>query len=166
MRCRRARDLFFMDSKGDVRQFFWLVSLAGASGPSFFAWLNPAAVWMFCPHLQGTCCCSGVSQLRTKGWREVFFGVPFAWQVLESCGATAEYLAIVYVFLVRVSCDVGGLETCFLWIPKVTFGSFSGLCFASLWHESCCCLRLSETVFQGQISRWFRSESRRAFTWL
>ena len=67
-------------------------SLAGASDPSFFAWLNPAAVWMFCPHLQGTCCCSGVSQLRTKGWREVFFGVPFAWQVLESCGATAEKL--------------------------------------------------------------------------
>ena len=25
----------------------------------------------------------------------------------------------------------GGLETCFLWIPKVTFGSFSGLRFAN-----------------------------------
>ena len=25
LRCRRARDLFFMDSKGDVRHFFWLV---------------------------------------------------------------------------------------------------------------------------------------------
>ena len=47
--------------------FFCEASLAGASDPSFFAWLNPAAVWMFCPHLQGTCCCSGVSQLRTKG---------------------------------------------------------------------------------------------------
>ena len=43
--------------------------------------------------------------------------------------------------------------------PKVTFGTFSGLCFASLWHESCCCLRLSQAVFQGQMSRWFRSES-------
>ena len=84
----------------------------------------------------------------------------------RNCGKTAEYLAIVDVFLVRVSCDVGGLEICFLWIPKVTFGSFSGLCFASLWHESCCCVRLSQAVFQGQISRWFRSESRRAFTWL
>ena len=27
LRCRRARDLFFMDSKGDVRHFFWLVFL-------------------------------------------------------------------------------------------------------------------------------------------
>ena len=25
LRCRRARDLFFMDTKGDVRHFFWLV---------------------------------------------------------------------------------------------------------------------------------------------
>ena len=73
----------------------------------------------------------------------------------RNCGKTAEYLAIVYVFLVRVSCDVGGLEPCFLWIPKVTFGSFSGLCFASLWHESCCCLgfrkRFSKARFRDDF---------------
>ena len=41
MRCRRARDLFFMDSKGDVRQFFWLVFRKPLFGT------NPAAVWGF-----------------------------------------------------------------------------------------------------------------------
>ena len=65
-----------------------------------------------------------------------------------------------------------GLETCFLWIPKVTFGTFSGLCFASLWHESCCCLRLSQAVFQGQTEGYrdlFFMDSKgdaRRFFWL
>ena len=38
----------------------------------------------------------------------------------------------------------------FAWLNPAAGGTFSGLCFASLWHESCCCLRLSLAVFQGQ----------------
>ena len=41
----------------------------------------------------------------------------------------------------------GGHLFSFLLVGSVyrrRFKSFSGLCFASLWHESCCCLRLSE----------------------
>ena len=134
LRCRRARDLFFMDSKGDVRQFFWLV------------FRKPLARILL------------LFEAFASGFPRPDF------EMISERVQTSIYLAIV--FSVRVSCDVGGLEACFLWIPKVTFGSFSGLCFASLWHGSCCCLRLSQAVFQGQISRWFRSESRRAFTWL
>ena len=29
---------------------------------------------------------------------------------------------------------------------------FSGLCFACFGHESCCCSRLSQAVFQGHLS--------------
>ena len=43
------------------------------------------------------------------------------------------------------------------------FESFSGLRFACFGHESCCCLRLSRAVFQGQISSCFRTDSRGAF---
>ena len=43
------------------------------------------------------------------------------------------------------------------------FESFSGLRFACFGHESCCCLRLSDAVFQGQISSCFRSDSRGAY---
>ena len=121
LRCRRARDLFFMDSKGDVRQFFWLV------------FRKPLARILLLFEAFGS------------GFPRPDF------EMISERVQTSIYLAIV--FSVRLSCDVGGLETCFLWIPKVTFGSFSGLCFASLWHESCCCLRLSQAVFQGQISR-------------
>ena len=88
--------MFFMDSKGDVRQFFWPV-----------------------------------------------FRKPLA-----------RILLLFEAFASGFPRPDGGLEIVFyVWIPKVTFGSFSGLCFASLWHESCCCLRLSQAVFQGQISR-------------
>ena len=38
----------------------------------------------------------------------------------------------------------------FAWLNPAAGGTFSGLCFASLGHESCCCLRLSLAVFQGQ----------------
>ena len=40
------------------------------------------------------------------------------------------------------------------------FESFSGLRFACFGHESCCCLRLSDAAFQGQISSCFRTDSR------
>ena len=43
------------------------------------------------------------------------------------------------------------------------FESFSGLRFACFGHESCCCLRLSDAVVQGQISSCFRSDSRGAY---
>ena len=181
-----------MDSKGDVRHFFWLVFRkplarilllfeAFASGfprPDFemIAERIQTSVYLaivffsmvflaklFC--MVESCCCTADKRVTWGIFRRAFC-LAGARILRRNCGKTAEYLAIVYVFLVRVSCDVGGLETCFLWIPKVTFGTFSGLCFASLWHESCCCLRLSQAVFQGQISRWLRSESRRAFTWL
>ena len=113
--------MFFMDSKGDVRQFFWLV------------FRKPLARILL------------LFEAFASGFPRPDF------EMISERVQTSIYLAIV--FSVRVSCDVGGLETCFLWIPKVTFGSFSGLCFASLWRESCCCLRLSQAVFQGQISR-------------
>ena len=126
-----------MDSKGDVRQFFWLV------------FRKPLARILLLFEAFGS------------GFPRPDF------EMISERVQTSVYLAIYSIYSnsnsIRVSCDVGGLETCFLWIPKVTFGIFSGLCFASLWHESCCCLRLSEAVFQGQISRWFRSESRRAY---
>ena len=72
---------------------------------------------------------------------------------------TSVYLAIVFFFVYVFLFFFGGLEkiekNCFLWIPKVTFGSFSGLCFASLWHElwheSCCCLRLSQAVSKARF---------------
>ena len=43
LRCRRARDLFSMDSKGDVRHFFWLVFRK----PLARILLAEAAVWGF-----------------------------------------------------------------------------------------------------------------------
>ena len=124
-----------MDSKGDVRQFFWLV------------FRKPLARTLARILLLFEAFASG-------------FPRPDFEKISERV-QTSVYLAIVFfqwhfyecIRVLRVSCDVGGLETCFLWIPKVTFASFSGLCFASLWRESCCCLRLSQAVFQGQISR-------------
>ena len=133
LRCRRARDLFFMDSKGDVRQFFWLV------------FRKPLARILL------------LFEAFASGFPRPDF------EMISERVQTSVYLTWLYsIFFVYVFLFFfGGLEkiekNCFLWIPKVTFASFSGLCFASLWHElwheSCCCLRLSQAVFQGQISR-------------
>ena len=48
---------------------------------------------------------------------------------------------------------------------KRRFGSFCGCGFAGLGLESCCCLRLSEAVFQGQISRLRFSLLEAIFSW-
>ena len=43
---------------------------------------------------------------------------------------------------------------------RTVFGClFSGLCFACLGHESCCCSRLSEAAF-GVAVYWFRTQPR------
>ena len=137
-------------------------SLAGASDPSFFAWLNPAAGGTFsglcfASLWHESCCClrlSRFSKARRRA-RDLFFMDSkgdvrqFFWLVFRK--PLARILLLFEAFASGFPRPDGGLETCcFLWIPKVTFGSFSGLCFASLWHESCCCLRLSQAVFQGQ----------------
>ena len=133
LRCRRARDLFFMDSKGDVRHFFWLV------------FRKPLArILLLFEAFASGFPRPDVEMISERVQTSVYLAIVFVSMV---------FLLVYTCFILRVSCDVGGLETCFLWIPKVTFGTFSGLCFASLWHESCCCLRLSQAVFQGQMSR-------------
>ena len=114
-----------MDSKGDVGQFFWLV------------FRKPLARILL------------LSEAFTSGFPRPDF------EMISERVQTSVYLAVGFFFVYVFLFFFGGLEKkdCFLWIPKVTFGTFSGLCFASLWHESCCCLRLSQAVFQGQISR-------------
>ena len=127
-----------MDSKGDVRQFFWPVFRK----PLARILLLFEAFASGFPRPDGgleTC-----FFMDSKGDVRQFF-----WLVFRK--PLARILLLFEAFASGFPRPDGGLETCcFLWIPKVTFGSFSGLCFASLWHESCCCLRLSQAVFQGQ----------------
>ena len=162
-----------MDSKGDVRRFFWLVFRkplarilllfeAFASGfprpdgglETCFLWIPKEFFWpVFRKPLARILLlfeafASGFPRpdlffMDSKGDVRQFF-----WLVFRK--PLARILLLFEAFASGFPRPDGGLETCFLWIPKVTFGSFSGLCFASLWHESCCCLRLSQAVFQGQ----------------
>ena len=119
------KDFFFMDSKDDVRHFFWLV------------FRKPLARILL------------LFEAFASGFPRPDF------EMIPERVQTSIYLAIVFFFVYVFLFFFGGLEKkdFFLWIPKMTFGTFSGLCFASLWHESCCCVRLSQAVFQGQISR-------------
>ena len=51
----------------------------------------------------------------------------------------------------------GRQNCCFLWILKVTFGEFSGLCFACLGLESCWRSGVSELCLQGAFANGFAS---------
>ena len=126
-----------MDSKGDVRQFFWPV------------FRKPLARIL----LLFEAFASGFPR-PDGGLETCFLWIPKVTFGSFSGLCLARILLLFEAFASGFPRPDGGLETCcfccFLWIPKVTFGSFSGLCFASLWYESCCCLRLSQAVFQGQ----------------
>ena len=103
--------LFFMDSKGHVRHFFGV---------------------RFAYHVLESCCCSSVSELRTKG---CFLWIPkVTWGTFSACVLLSMCSNPVAVRVFRncgqKSCccsSVSELRTkdCFLWIPKVTWGTFS-----------------------------------------
>ena len=138
------------------RSAVFLACVSQAFGTNFGT--NPAAVWGFRKRFSKARFRDdfGASPDERLPGYSIFFNGIFSYSIFFN-----GIFISVYVFLAMSE----GSRLVFYGL-KVTFGSFSGLCFASLWHESCCCLRLSQAVFQGQISRWFRSESRRAFTWL
>ena len=145
--------LFFMDSKGDVKQFFGVR----------FAW-----------HGLESCCCSSVSEPASKGLapmvsepashrgcqtKELFFmgskgdgkhfvGLRFAWHGLESCccSSVSEPASKGLAPMVSEPASHRGCQTkeLFFMGSKGDGKHFVGLRFA--WHglESCCCSSVSE----------------------
>ena len=93
-----------------------------------------------------------------------FGGCGFAWLGLESCWLGLESCCCLRlseaVFQGQISrlrfSLLESIFSCLFLLSgfcKRRCGSFCGCGFAWLGLESCCCLRLSEAVFQGQISR-------------
>ena len=115
--------LFFMDSKGHVRHFFGV---------------------RFASYVHESCCCSSVSELRTK---DCFLWIPkVTWGTFSACvscccsdkrlffmdskGHVRHFFGVRFAYHVLESCccsSVSELRTkdYFLWIPKVTWGTFS-----------------------------------------
>ena len=86
-----------------------------------------------------------------------FCGCGFAWLGLESCCCLRLSEAVFQGQISRLRFSLlEAIFSCLFLLSgfcKRRFGSFCGCGFAGLGLESCCCLRLSEAVFQGQISR-------------
>ena len=86
-----------------------------------------------------------------------FCGCGFAWLGLESCCCLRLSEAVSQGQISRLRFSLlEAIFSCLFLLSgfcKRRFGSFCGCGFAWLGLESCCCLRLSEAVFQGQISR-------------
>ena len=159
---RMGKALFFMGSKGDVKEFFGM----GVSEPDqssvCFLWV-PKVTWKsflacvlrgVCSHPAGvrvfrnrTCWCSGVSEpdqsivfYGFQRWRERVFWHAFC----LACPAS------VRVFRNRTNSGVSEpyqsiVFYCFLWVPKVT--EFFGMRFAwirddiqSFWRRCACIL--------------------------
>ena len=93
----------------------------------------------------------------------VFAVCGFAWLGLESCCCLRLSEAVFQGQISRLRFSLlEAIFSCLFLLSgfcKRRCGSFFGCGFAWLGLESCCCLRLSEAVFQGQISR-------RRFSWL
>ena len=105
-----------------------------------------------------------------------FGGCGFAWLGLESCWLGLESCCCLRlseaVFQGQISrlrfSLLEAIFSCLFLLNgfcKRRFGSFCGCGFAGLGLESCCCLRLSEAVFQGQISRLRFSLLEAIFSW-
>ena len=98
-----------------------------------------------------------------------FCGCGFAWLGLESCCCLRLSEAVFQGQISRLRFSLlEAIFSCLFLLSgfcKRRFGSFCGCGFAGLGLESCCCLRLSEAVFQGQISRLRFSLLEAIFSW-
>ena len=99
----------------------------------------------------------------------VFAVCGFAWLGLESCCCLRLSEAVFQGQISRRRFSLlEAIFSCLFLLNgfcKRRFGSFCGCGFAGLGLESCCCLRLSEAVFQGQISRLRFSLLEAIFSW-
>ena len=141
--CCSDKRLFFMDSKGHVRHFFGVrfayhvlescccSSVSELRTKDCFLWIPERsrealfrrAFCLACARILLLFECFGTADKRvffmdSKGHVRHFFGVRFASHVHESCCCSS----------------VSELRTkdCFLWIPKVTWGTFSACVLLSM----------------------------------
>ena len=184
---RGPKDCFFVDSKGNVKEFF-------GSGFGRFRLVSRWCLGLFAS--KATACVllfeafgSGVPRPHFARPKRLFF-VDSKGNVKECFGSgfgrfrlvsrwclglfASKALRLPLVFCCSRLSEAAfqgqisrGPKDCFLWIPKITRKSFLdrvlgvfGSCPDGVWDFShlrlplvFCCSRLSEAVFQGQISR-------------
>ena len=146
---------FLMRSLGDVRQFSGLC----------FVWFG-----------HQSCCCSSVSQLRTKDCFPSAFRSYFAWfghlacvsyglginpaavRVFRNCGQTI----VFHRLFDRISHGLGIDPSSFLMRSLGNVRHFSGFCFVWFGHQSCCC---SPRVSELRTKDCFPSAFRSYFAW-
>ena len=96
-----------------------------------------------------SCCCSRLSEAVLQSHVS-------RWVRSESSGRIDARTLLDRVFFMLSESD----RTLFFYgFQRWRSESFSGSRLACLGHESCCCSRLSEAVFQGHVSRWVRRDS-------
>ena len=115
--CCSDKRLFFMDSKGHVRHFFGV---------------------RFAYHALESCCCSSVSELRTK---DCFLWIPK--RSREALFRRAFCLPCARILLL-FECFGTADKRVFFMDSKGHVRHFFGVRFASHAHESCCCSSVSE----------------------
>ena len=164
----RTKELFFMGSKGDGKHFV---------GPGF-AWHGLESCWRPFLYLF-------TGFRSSKGSGKHFVGLRFAWHGLAATGVFQGHLPrwcrsdegsgwcrsdrrfpkAICRDDVGATSDlaISGQRDCFLWIPKVTWSSFSVCVFAWRGPESCCCSTPSQAFSQGHLPRWCRSDERSGY---